>query len=170
MLPFVNVLPYMQTVSLLERLVWVAAFNALVFAIAFLLSTPEQLKSAKGASLKNWKDCTGIILGLLMFIYASAELSANTFGLLVKIYPGTSFQREMTVVSSKGTGSRYRAIEVELLAVPEQQRYEVTFSKRVFGELPKLQPGDSLRIEGKQNLFGSYIHNFAVIGALKAPR
>lgn len=164
-LPFANVLPYLQTMPLLQRLMWSALFFVIASVVARAAMTRRQWNDVRGVSLRGWSSVVGVSLGLLMAIYAAASLSANTFGLLVKAFPAEPFVQELVVASSKTVGSKQRALELELRPPQREEPYELTLSQRVFGKLPKLKPGDVLRVKGEKNVFGSYVQTFTVLSS-----
>jgi hypothetical protein len=164
-LPFANVLPYLQTMPLLQRLKWSALFFVIAIVVARAAMTRRQWNDVRGVSLDRWSSVAGVSLGLLLAIYAAASLSANTFGLLVKAFPAEPFVQEFVVTSSMTVGSKQRALELELRPSQAGKPYELTLSQRVFGELPQLKPGDVLRVRGEKNAFGSYVQTFTVLSS-----
>jgi hypothetical protein len=163
MLPFVNVLPYLHTTALSHRLGWSAAFYAVVCLIARAVITRQQWNAVRRRTFQGWKNTLGVLLGLLMAVYAAASLSANTLGLIVKALPGEHFSRDFVVTMAKTTGSNFKAVELELQSPSNQHSYEITLSNRPFGTLPTFKPGDLIRFEGTQNLFGSYVSHVTAL-------
>jgi hypothetical protein len=163
MLPFVNVLPYLHTTPIAHRVGLSAVFYLLACAIAKWAMTQQQWSAVRNRTLRTWKEVLGVVLGLLMAIYAAAALSGNTLGLLVRAIPGKEVVRELVVVKSKTSGSSFKATKLELSS-SDQQFYEVALSKRIFGEIPKIKPGDKIKFETVENLFGTYVTRFEIKG------
>jgi hypothetical protein len=158
MLPFVNVLPYLHATPLWHRFVWSAVFYVLAFAVARAMMTDLQWQAIRVRTLRDRKEVIGVLLGLLLAVYLAANLSANTLGVLTEALASDSFARDLVVTSSKSTGSSFKAVQLELLSLPpESSYYEITLSKRSFGDVPVLKSGDLIRIEGTQNVFGVYV-------------
>lgn len=147
---------------LTQRLARSTGFYIVVCLLARAIMTRHQWDAVRKRTLRNWKDVSGVLLGLLIAIYAAAALSANTFGLLVKMFPGEYFARSLVVEASKPTGSNFKALELDLLSSEDHQTYEITLSKRIFGDLPAVSCGDVIFVEGKKNMFGSYVSRVTV--------
>ncbi len=162
MLPFVNVLPYLHTTPIAHRV----GLSALLYLLACMVArgamTQQQWRGVRDQTLRTWKEVLGVGLGVLMAIYLAAALSGNTLGLLVRAIPGKKVVLEFVVVESKASGSNFKATKLVLSSPSDQQFYEVVLSKRVFGEIPKIKPGDRFKIEAVENLLGTYVNRFAV--------
>jgi hypothetical protein len=162
MLPFVNVLPYLHTTTLLLRFILVGAFFLFFCVTLRLALTNEQWHLVRALTLRTWKDVVMGLLGFLMAIYGVAALSANTLGILTKVFPGVFFVQDLVVLSKEAVGPKYRALKLELQSPQNQQIYQIRLSGKVFGDLPEVERGDVLRIEGTRNSFGSYVTHFSV--------
>lgn len=164
MLPFVNVLPYLHTMPNSQRLGLSAVFYLLVCVVARGGVTRKQWAAVRSRTFRTWKDTLGFGIGLLMATYAAAALSGNTLGLLVRLVPGQEVTREFSVVKAKSSGSNFKATELELSLPSDPQFYEIVLSKRIFGELPKIRPGDVVRFEAVENIFGTYVLRVSIKG------
>lgn len=98
MLPFVNVLPYLHTTSLLHRLILVGVFFFLISVASRLAISKNVWQLVRALTLRTWKDAVLGLLGFLLIIYIVAELSANTLGMLTKIFPGEVFVQDLVVL------------------------------------------------------------------------
>lgn len=162
MLPFVNVLPYLHTTTLWHRSILVGVFF-IFFCVALRLAlTNKQWNLVRALTLQTWKDVVLGLLGFVIAIYSVAALSANTLGILTKIFPGEVFVQDLIVLSKESIGPKYRALKLELQSPQNQQVYQIRLSGKVFGDLPEVERGDVLRIEGTRNSFGSYVTHFSV--------
>jgi hypothetical protein len=113
----------------------------------------------------SWKDAIGIWGGFVMAIFFAAMLSANPLGLLVRMLPAEQVTREFVVLEAKREGSKYKKTALELSLPPSPQFYAVDLAKRVFGEIPRIQPGDRVKFELLENRFGAYVTRFEVMPA-----
>lgn len=163
MLPFTNVLPYIQTMPLGHRVGISAVFYLLVVVVAHRAMEPQQRRQDRGRTVSMSKDALGVGLGAMMAIYAAAALSGNTLGLLVRAIPGNEVTREFVVVESKRSGSSFKSTKLELSSLSDSRFYEVILSKRVFGEIPRISPGDRVKFEAVENIFGTYVNHFVIV-------
>jgi hypothetical protein len=124
--------------------------------------TRSQWDAVRARTLRTWKEVLGVVLGLMMAVYLAATLSGNTLGLLARLAPGNEIVRDLVVVNSKNSGSNFKAVELQLVSPTDQQFYEIILSKRVFGELPRVVPGDVIRFEAIENIFGIYVTEFSI--------
>ena len=125
LLPFVNVLPYLQTQQLPERLLWSFSLWTLAALLWFVASSPKQKRSVMSFVDGGWKGAAGSLLGLMMFIYAAAWFSANTFGSLVKIFPGDPYVSRFEVIAVESSGSKYKSLTLDLKSQQGRKTYSV---------------------------------------------
>ncbi len=94
-----------------------------------------------------------------MFIYAAADLSCNSLGTLVKIFPNQPYIEQMAVVNAKASGSKMKSVDLDLKSNADGRIYYLTLSKQLFN-YPKFNVGEKLLLKGRKNFFGVYIESF----------
>lgn len=159
MLPFVNILPYLQTMQLWERLLWSTILTLLAISFGFAATTKKQRRSIAAMTVSSRKDIAVGVLGCAMFIFAAAALNDNVFGSLVKIFPNDPYIARFEVTATEFSGSRNKSVTLGLKAQSDGKLHYLTLSKRFF-DYPRFQHGDILIIKGKQNIFGVYVESF----------
>jgi hypothetical protein len=163
MIPFVNVLPYLQTTTLLQRTSLVVLTYVFVGVMVRMAMSTNQWKGAREIVFRDRAQLVGFLAGIAFMAYLAAALSANTFGLMVRVFPSRPFAQELVITQSEAVGSKYRSLELVLRSEQRPEPFELKLSHKVFGELPKLKVGDTLRVEGEENIFGSYVQSFSVV-------
>jgi hypothetical protein len=163
LIPFVNVLPYLQRWSLAGRLTCSVLLWVTAYLLAVVTCSREQLRSIAAVAFHSRKQRIGMVLGTIMFMYAGAKLSANSFGLLVWMLPNSPYMGQFEVMAATSSGSKYKSLDLDLQAERDGREYHLTLSKRLF-DLPQYQPGDRVVLRGKENLFGIYIESMRING------
>ena len=158
LLPFVNVLPYLQEQSLTERFFLTGAFFAFASGAAWWAQTPKQWNSFATIHLSGWKGKLGTLAALVFVTFGTAELSANVCGTVVKLCPGQPYLERHVITAAKSVGSKYRSVELELKGQDQRVRF-LTLSRKLF-EYPKFQAGEVLMLTGKKTVFGVYVSEF----------
>lgn len=158
--PIFNKLPYLEAMNPPEKFIWSFSITVFIFFLYLLLSESIILKNGityiSGLNLKRKLLAS---LGFLMFVYASVDLSCNTFGTLVKIFPNKPYSAQMEVVNAETKGSKMRSVDLDLKLNTDGKVYHLTLSKSLFS-YPKFKVGDKLILKGKKNWFGVYIEEF----------
>jgi len=96
---------------------------------------------------------------------AAAAGCENTFGALVKIFPGRRYQGVVTIVDVgqwRSKRHRHPSIEIDLCDSPGGTMRHLTLSTAFFPD-PEPHVGDIWRLEGKQNMFGIDVDSFQVV-------
>ena len=163
MWPFVNVLPYIHFFNAHERVLLTSVVFTFAILVARIALPNDRWELVRELTLRDWKDKFGVLGGVLLAIYSTATLSANGLGVFVILMPGKASVKHMQVLSSSHSGSRYQSLELELIGIKNQKRYFLTLSQKVFGQLPELERGETLRLTGKENSFGFYVESYSVI-------
>jgi hypothetical protein len=158
LLPFANVLPYLQERSLAERALLSAAFFAFASSAAWWGQTPKQWKSFSSSHLNGWKGKLGMLVALIFLTYSTAELSANIWGSLAKLSPGRPYSESHEVMAAKASGSKYSSVELQLRGQDRKIRF-LTLSRKLF-DYPKFQAGEVVLLYGKRTVFGVYVSEF----------
>jgi hypothetical protein len=155
LLPFVNILPYLQSQPFAARFFFSVNAWLCTGALWFVIITAKE-RRVISALFSGWKDIAGTVAGIAMFAYFAAELSANTFGSLVKVFPGQSYMQRFEVMNTESAGSKYKSVTLELRSQSHRQAFYLTLSKRLF-DYPQFNGGEVLMLKGKQNFFGVYV-------------
>lgn len=159
MLPFINILPYLQTLPLWERLLWSTMLTLVAILFGFIATTKKQRRSIAALTMSSWKDIAWGALGCVMFIFAAAALNDNLFGSLVKIFPNDPYIARFEVTTAEFFDSRNKSVTLGLKAQSNGKLHYLTLSKRLF-DYPKFQRGDVLILKGRRNIFGTYVESF----------
>ncbi len=155
---FLGAMPYLHESALMKRVLMVFLIWSGVFVFYLTIASPQQKKTVVvtlGYDLKNW---LGACLGIVIFIFVEAWLSANTLGLLVVTLPNTPYQNQMEIIGVQTTGSKYKANNLDLKTPSNGKVYYLTLSKQLL-DCPQFEIGESLQLKGKQNWFGVYIEH-----------
>jgi hypothetical protein len=160
-LPFVYILPYLQTEPFLVRLMWSAVLYAIVWGGWFFVTTQKQ-KQSVFLLVRGWKNKLGATLGMAMFIGSSAFFNANTFGTLVKMFPSEYYIATFEVQEAVSFGSKHKSIDLKLETNLGGKVYYLTLAKKLF-DYPKISTGDKMILKGQQNIFGVYVEDFEII-------
>lgn len=156
MLPFVNIMPYLQRVQFLERFAWSCFLWGICITFYFVVSTRSERLSIFRSIIKNRTDKVGVAFGIGMFVFATAWFNANLFGVLVKIFPNDSYSAIAEVKSIKYGGSKSKSITLDLALKQSGEISSLTLSKRLF-DYSTFQIGENILLKGKINFFGVYI-------------
>lgn len=162
----IGVLPYLHTYSLIMRILIEFAIWCSAFILYVYVSTPKQKESVLSVlnySIKQWVGC---FLGIAMFIFVGAWLSANSLGPFVEWLPNESYLAQFEVKNIETQGSKYKSLNLELTSANDGKNYYLTLSKQRFNS-SELNRGDRILLQGKQNLFGVYIENFERVEAIE---
>lgn len=159
LLPVVKVLPYMQSYSLCERVLWSSGFYLFVCIVARGVSSPQQLRAIKAVVRNSAGNAIGLAIGLAAATYTAAWLSANIFGSLVKVFPNTPYESSCEIIEAVSSGWRYKSVDIECKLNPYGEIRYLTLSSRLF-DYPTLNSGDSLVLSGRKNFFGVYIESY----------
>jgi hypothetical protein len=155
LIPFVYMLPYLHTLSTDERRLWSMAVSLIVICCVLGLFI------LKGSIPKvAWKESWLILGAIGLITIEAADLSANTFGTLVKLFPTTVYIEQVEVVSVKRT--KHKAAELELRDPINKNNYFLTLSKKLFDD-SIFSIGDKLLLRGERNDFGVYVKNLEVV-------
>ena len=161
MIPFFGTLPYVHNYSLIERILLEFLIWLFIFILYLLVATSRQKQTVVVTLRFNLKDWIGGLLGILMFVYVGAWLSANSLGLLVKLFPNEPCSIQVNVLNVENQGSKYKSIALDLKSQVDGKIYYLTLSKKIF-DYPEIKSGDKMTLQGKQNIFGIYIESFKV--------
>lgn len=157
MLPFVNILPFVQEKKFLERLPFSVLGSAAVAATLTVMNGGKIPGSPTDSNtrekLRYW---FGIIVGLAMFTTMGAALSANSFGLVTKVLPYEPFEVKASIDGVEHSGSRYKSVELRYRDASTGANRYLVLSKRLF-DYPKLQPGDVVEFRGRKTAIGVYV-------------
>ena len=161
MLPFVYILPYLQTQPFLVRLMWSAALYAVVWGLWFFVTTRQQQKSVF-LLINGWNDKIGATLGMAMFMGSCAFFNANIMGLLVlHTLPTQPYLEHMLIDQVKYQGSRHKSIFLTLHSETDGETYYLTLAKKLF-DYPRIEAGNKMILKGQQNVFGVYVDKFEI--------
>jgi hypothetical protein len=155
LLPFVNVLPYLQASSLSERVLTTGIFFAFAVATASWAQTKKQRSSFAAVHLSGWKGKLGMLAAFVFLTYLTAELSANIWGTVVKLCPGQMYTERHEITAAKNVGAKYRSIELQLKG-PDQKIRSLTLSRKLF-EYQTFEVGETVLLSGKSTFFGVYV-------------
>jgi hypothetical protein len=167
MLPFVKALPYLQERDLLGRLFFSGLGTIVVLGAMYLLGVSGFSKSFAMWTSVRWetiKHLIGVLLGLAVFTFSGAALSANYLGPLVKYLPGSEYQSIAKIENAKFSGTRNQSVSLSLRDRSDGVVRHLVLSKRLF-EYPPFKRGDVLALYGKKGLIGVYVTGFKVIDA-----
>lgn len=164
MLPIVNVLPFVHERDLLHRLSFSVAGSLLIVAslVALDLRRIARATASVGSTWQKVKHRVGIALGLAMFTYLGADLSANTLGLAAKLLPGEPYRETVVLSAVAFSGSRYKSASVEYLDSRIGAGRYLVLSKRLF-EYPAFTPGDVVELTGKSGPVGIYVNELRLV-------
>ncbi len=161
MLPFVYILPYLQTQPFLVRLMWSAALYAVVWGLWFFVTTRQQQKSVF-LLINGWKDKIGATLGMAMFMGSCAFFNANIMSLLVlHTLPTQPYLEHMLIDQVKYQGSRHKSIFLTLHSETDGETYYLTLAKKLF-DYPRIEAGNKMILKGQHNVFGVYVEKFEI--------
>lgn len=160
MLPFVLILPYLQTQPFLVRLMWSAVIYVVVWGLWFFATTQQQ-KQSVFLLVRGWKNKIGAALGIAMFMVSCAFFNANTFGTLVKLFPSKNYIATFVVQDAVSSGSKHKSLDLKLESNLDGKVYYLTLAKKLF-DYPKISTGDKIILKGQQNIFGVYVEDFEI--------
>ena len=160
MLPFVYILPYLQTQPFLVRLMWSAALYAVVWGLWFFATTRQQ-KQSVFLLVSGWKNKIGAALGMAMFMVSCAFFNANTFGTLVKMFPSEYYIASFEVKNAVSSGSKHKSLDLKLESNLDGKVYYLTLAKKLF-DYPRIEAGNKMILKGQQNVFGVYVEEFEI--------
>jgi hypothetical protein len=162
LLPFVNVLPFVHHADFPKRLLVSTAGTVLSLCIMYWLVPKRTTTSLRFANFTKWekrKESLVLILGLALFTYMGAWVSANSIGTLARAFPSVPYHEQVVIENVTYEGSKYKSVS---LVVRNQKNCELrylTLSKRLF-EYPRFKSGDTLTLIGWETLLGSYVTEF----------
>lgn len=169
MLPFVNVLPFVQERDVYERLMFSVLGTLFILGVLVSLGPQNVWRVAKsqvpaGSQLKKLGHWVGVLGGMTMFTCGAAWLSGNTFGLIARVLPSQSYKETVVLVSVKFNGSRNRSsVSLRYKGQQDGKSRYLVLSKRLF-DYPKFAPGDIVELYGEQGPVGIYITGFRRVG------
>jgi len=82
LLPFVNILPYLQSFIFFERLTIAVVYLILTVVVVWWASTSPQWQSLIKAHAPGWKGKTSMVLALIFGAFSAAWFNANFLGSL----------------------------------------------------------------------------------------
>lgn len=158
----VRELPYLQERGFPERLA-LSAIGSAALVAAMVASFPERLRIYRGST--PWDTAKNGLLalsGLAMFTVLAALWSANLFGALAKALPGSGYSARMIVTGVDHGGMRARTVSLTLRPAEGTKVLHLALSKRLF-DVPGIEAGDEVILNGKRGPAGTYIDGLRVI-------
>jgi hypothetical protein len=161
LLPFVNVLPFLETHTFADRFVVALAMLVCAVTTAWVTSTSNRRRQIVRMHLPEWHQKVLAVPVLAVAAAFAAMLSANTLGSLAWASPGRPYTQSFSIVGIVPGGSKYRSVELQLSSTGDLTRRSVVLSKRLFN-YPKFQVGSQITLVGKSTIFGVYVERFEV--------
>jgi hypothetical protein len=155
LLPFVNILPYLQRFTFAERLPFSAALFC-VAAVVAKVAAPEVWRSWVNSGRK---EVLALLAATAFTTFAAAMLNANSLGSLAWLVPGEPYSQSFTISGVSNRGSKYRSVELQLQSSVGKR--SLVLSKRLF-HYPHFSVGQSILLRGKSTVFGVYVERFEV--------
>jgi hypothetical protein len=168
MLPLVNILPFIHERDFLERLIVSSAGTFVVLAVLVAMDPQKIWKIAKSqVSNRTLKErfvhWASVICGFTMFTCTAAWLSANTFGLAVRILPSHPYSEAVVLESVEFGDSKYRSVTLRFKRGPEAKMHSVVLSQRLF-DYPRFKAGEVLELKGEHGILGVSVFSFSQKG------
>jgi len=158
----VRELPYLHERGFPERLA-LSAIATAVLVVAMIASFPGRLRIYRGSSPGETVSYGLLALsGLAMFTVVGALWSANLFGALAKVLPGSGYSARVVVTLVDLGGTRKKAVSLTLRPKEGMKELHLALSKRLF-DVPDIRAGDELILGGKQGIAGIYIDSFRIV-------
>ncbi len=155
-------LPYLYQHDFLHRVFfWCIAW--LFGILSFFFTAPkwhiQYYNSVFKPKTEYVKIAGAFIFGLVGYAYVSSDM----IGYLVKTLPNKPYEQTFQVVSTKGRGSKYPALILDLKAENNDGFYNLVLAKRRFNYTKgQIQAADKVTLKGKQNFFGVLVESVQI--------
>lgn len=169
LLPGVYALPVIQTTTLEFRAFWHAVvIIVLLFAIFFSAKKNDRQISKEMLRIGGFRGVASIFFFVTAMVYCLAQWGANTFGILVKALPNHTYENTVELISKNHEVPDYHTRKQSIILTFQDSKVNklstLELSRGLFHypRKPSPQTGDTLKLKGKENIFGVYIEELAV--------